>query len=362
MAASPDSMRFEYVASSTTATTAASRRTPHGEWDALADRVGAPPFLRPGWIEAWCRAYAETPPIVLEVRRRGEVTALLPVMRRRRANRGPTNSHTPVFGPLAEDEAAAAELAARAVAELGGRLVVEPVDPADPITAAFADGLRRGGRLTLVEALPNAPYVPVEGSFDDYLKALAKNHRKQVARRRRRLEETGHVSVEVQTSVRGLASALDDFMRLESSGWKRGPGTAVASRQANRDFYSEIASWAAERGWLRLSFLAVSGRPIATELALEAGGVLYALKGGFDPAYGGFGPGQLLTQESLARAFAARLDSYEFLGREESYKLVWTDATRERARLRAFPPTLGGRIGRKAYQRGRPVVSRLRGG
>ena len=362
MAQSPDPMRFQYVVSSATATAAASDRAPHQEWDALADRVAAPPFLRPGWIAAWCRAYARTAPAVVEVRRRGELAGVLPVIRHRRTITGPTNSHTPVFGPLAADEDAAAELAERAVAEFGRALVLEPVDPAHPATAAFAEGLRRSGRLTLVETLRRAPYVPVEGSFDDYLKGLSKNHRKQVARRRRRLEETGHVSIEVQASTRGLASALDDFVQLEASGWKKGSGTAIASRRENRDFYAEISRWAAERGWLRLSFLALDGRPIATELALEEAGVMYALKGGFDPAHSGFGPGQLLTHESLERSFAAGLKSYEFLGRDEGYKLAWTDATRERVRLRAFPPTLRGRIGRQAHRRGRPLLRRLRGG
>ena len=81
---------------------------------------------------------------------------------------------------------------------------------------------------------------------------------------------------------------------------------------------------------------------------------------GFDPAYSGFGPGQLLTHESLSRCFAAGLTSYEFLGRDEGYKLAWTSATRERVRLRAFPPTLGGRVSRQAHRRLRPLWLRLR--
>ena len=27
------------------------------EWDSLADRVGAPPWARPGWVEAWWNAF-----------------------------------------------------------------------------------------------------------------------------------------------------------------------------------------------------------------------------------------------------------------------------------------------------------------
>src|SRR5207302_10978540 len=49
MAARPDPMRFQNVAIPATATPSAPERTQHQEWDALADRVAAPPFLRPGW-------------------------------------------------------------------------------------------------------------------------------------------------------------------------------------------------------------------------------------------------------------------------------------------------------------------------
>jgi CelD/BcsL family acetyltransferase involved in cellulose biosynthesis len=163
------------------------------------------------------------------------------------------------------------------------------------------------------------------------------------------------------TSAQGLVGALDDFVTLEASGWKGDSGTAVASRAASRAFYTDLATWAAERGWLRLSFLALDGRRIATELALEHDGVAYALKSGFEPAYRGFGPGQLLTFEALSRSFAARLASYEFLGSDDSYKLDWASETRERVRLQSFPRTTRGRVRLLAERRGRPLWRRLRG-
>src|SRR2546423_995775 len=249
-AARPDHLRFQTLAAQHA--TAAPARTLHEEWDALADRLGAPPFLRPGWIEAWCGAYAAGPITVLPIRRYGELAGVLPLLRRHRTHTGPTNSHTPLFGLLAADPAAAGELAERFVEEVGGALALKPIDPSDPATAAFEDALRGRGQLTLSETVARAPYVPIEGDFDNYLRGLSKNLRKQVARRRRRLEEAGHVSIEVQTSARGLSSALEDFVALEPSGWKQQSGTAVASRGATRPFYSGPPAWAAARGSLRL--------------------------------------------------------------------------------------------------------------
>src|SRR5207302_10867648 len=68
MAARPDPMRFQNVAIPATATPSAPERTQHQEWDELADRVAAPPFLRPGWIDAWCPAFAKAASPVREVR------------------------------------------------------------------------------------------------------------------------------------------------------------------------------------------------------------------------------------------------------------------------------------------------------
>jgi CelD/BcsL family acetyltransferase involved in cellulose biosynthesis len=79
------------------------------------------------------------------------------------------------------------------------------------------------------------------------------------------------------------------------------------------------------------------------------------VKTGFDPAYSAFAPGTLLRQEMIARAFSTGVERYEFLGRDEPWKLEWTDAACERVRLQAFAPSLPGFVDRAAYAVGRPL-------
>ena len=138
-------------------------------------------------------------------------------------------------------------------------------------------------------------------------------------------------------------------------------GTAILSQADTARFYREVATWAARRGWLRLKFLRLDGRAVAFDLVLEAEGVAHVLKGGFDPAMRQLGPGTVLTGRSLERAFELGLHSYELHGTDDAYKLRWTTATRTRARIQAFPPSLVGTVAHLAADRGQALYRRMRG-
>ena len=330
------------------------------DWDVLADTTAAAPFLRPGWFRAWHRAYGQGELQLLTVRRGNDLAGVLPLELRGRATLSTTNTHSPLFGPLATDPDAEWVLASQLVDQSGGRIELAYVDPTTSWFSALETALALRGRRPFVDTVLRSPYVVLGDSDHAYPARLSRRFAKELRRCRRRLEEQGGVSVTLQTSVRGLDRALDEFVALESSGWKASAGTAIASRDASRRFYAEIAEWAAQRGWLRLAFLRLDGKPIAAELDLESAGRMYALKSGFDPEYRGFGPGQLLTRDCIELACAAGLSSYEFLGTDEPYKMSWTDDTRERVRVQAFPAGPRGRLQALSRRRIRPALRRLR--
>ena len=180
--------------------------------------------------------------------------------------------------------------------------------------------------------------------------------RSKMRRFRRRLEEQGSLSVELEHGDRGLEALLDEGFAIEGSGWKGERGTAIISSPETERFYREVAAWASERGWLRLWFLRLDGRAIAFGFCLEQGGAHYELKVGFDPAHASFGPGVILTQARLEHSFSAGLGSYEFLGQPERHKLDWTETCRELARLQLFAPTLAGHGSRLAWTHGRRLA------
>jgi CelD/BcsL family acetyltransferase involved in cellulose biosynthesis len=330
------------------------------DWDGLADRVGAALFLRPGWIEPWLEAFAKGEPAYLVARREERLVGVLALESRHGNLLSAANWHTPLYGPVAEDDAAAAALARGLVERAARRADMWCLDPSAPGLAQLTDAAATAGHHTIVRTIARSPYIALEGSFDEFMAGRDRKFRKDIGRRWRRLEEGGGHAIFADGSD-DLDELLTDGFRLEASGWKGEQGSAISSDPAIERFYRRVAGWAAGRGWLRLAFLCVDDRRVAFDFGFEQGGSLYVPKGGFDVEYRSLGPGQLLTYAGIRRAFDEGLRTYELLGQQDDYKRHWTATTREFVRVQAFPRRPGGSATYVAWRYGRPLVRRIRG-
>ena len=331
------------------------------DWDDLADRVDAPPFLRHGWIAAWWAAFATGRLEILTARRGGQLVGLVPLLRSRSALKSATNAHTPQFGILAQDRASARSLAEALLQRAPWCATLRFVDPAADATREFMSAAAARGQVLSVILL-RSPYVDLQDGREAVVDRLRSKLRADLRRRRRRLEERGTVTIEIDGRGDHEQLLREGFL-LETSGWKALRRSAIVSRENTRRFYTSFARSAAHRGWLRLAFIRLDGRPIAFQLALEDGQRYYFLKGGYLPAFRRYAPMKLLVSATLERAHALGLKSYEFLGNEEPWKLEWTQTCRERVRIDAFPRSPFGfaawAIVMSALQYGKPLVKRV---
>jgi CelD/BcsL family acetyltransferase involved in cellulose biosynthesis len=330
------------------------------EWDDLADRVGAAPFLRPGWVVAWSEAFGGGDLDVVVARRGGRLVAVLPLRRRRGVLGSPTNVHTPAFGVLAEDAPAAAELGG-ALAERGAaRIVLEEVDACAPALDALLTPLRERGYRLLTTTMHRSPCLPLDGDPAAFERRLTAKRRSNLRRLRRRLESRGALGLDVSDGGERLEELLEEGLRVEGAAWKDARGTSILARPETRGFYGAIARWAAERGSLRLAFLRLDGEPIAFDLCLEDERAHYLLKTGYDPRYRSEAPGMLMRFEMIRRAYELGLASYEFLGSDQPWKLEWTEHCHDRARVRAYAPSATGVVARSARAWGAPIARKVR--
>ena len=277
------------------------------EWDELADRAGATPFLRPSWIEPWWNAFGSGRLEVLTARRDGQLVGLLPLERRRGSLSSTTNVHTPEFEILAADAGALEALAAALQAVGARRSSLAFVDPVGSTAEVVRAAAALAGRRVATFPIHESPYLDLDGDWGAFQKHLPSKFTSDLRRRRRRLEEVGETTVEIRDGRDDLPKLLEEGFRLESSGWKARAGTAIASHENTRRLYTSFAEATAARGSLRLAFLRVDGRAVAFQLALEDAGSWYLVKGGYDPDWHRFAPGRQLVFGMLEHAHGAGL-------------------------------------------------------
>jgi CelD/BcsL family acetyltransferase involved in cellulose biosynthesis len=314
------------------------------EWDELADRAGAGAFTRPGWVTAWRDAFAPPGRVgILTLRRGGRLAGVLPLVRRAGATAALANGHTPRVDLLAEDDAAAAELARAATLLRGRRLTLAPVESGSRSERALRQAAAGSGHRVVSRTVLRSPYLTIPPGTTATDALLGRGMRKELRRCRRRLDERGEVTVQIERGDGDVEGCVREAVAIEARQWKGAAGTAIASDAATARFYAAVAHWAAGRGLLHLALLRLDGRAIAFELDLLDAGALSSLKAGFDPDFGKSAPGHLLALAAVDAALPRSITSYELLGDAEPYKLRWTSTCRDMLQLDLSPPTPLGR-------------------
>jgi CelD/BcsL family acetyltransferase involved in cellulose biosynthesis len=332
------------------------------EWERLAVRAEASPFLWPGWIGAWWRAFGAGKLEILTVYEDGDLTGVLPLHRLRGVLSSTNDPDTGPFGFLAANETALQRLCEYLFSERARRINFSLLPSSDVGVSLARTTAEAAGYRVIADSIAGSPYVLIdETSWDAYQSGLGKSMQKDIRRCRRRLEEEGRLTIDVFDGTQRLDELLEEGFRVEGSGWKEAEGTNINARPSTRRFYTEVAHWAAERGWLRLAFLRLDGRTLAFDYCLECNRIHYLIKTGYDPAHARYSPGKVLRQHMLARAFSEGLAIYDFGGIIEPYKQKWTDSYRELRSLYMFAPTALGFLDRKALEYRRPAVEQVKG-
>jgi CelD/BcsL family acetyltransferase involved in cellulose biosynthesis len=101
-----------------------------------------------------------------------------------------------------------------------------------------------------------------------------------------------------------IGAWIDEFLRVEAGSWKGRNGSAMASNQANRGYFTEIVTAAFRRGQLLGCGIDAEGRAIARRFSFTAGAAAYAFKTAYDEAFADFSPGALLELANVRQVDA----------------------------------------------------------
>jgi CelD/BcsL family acetyltransferase involved in cellulose biosynthesis len=142
-------------------------------------------------------------------------------------------------------------------------------------------------------------------SADEYLqRALSPGRRRALARKERRLRAGGDLQIEELGPEGDLDAWVEEFLRLESSGWKGRAGTALASNPAMERFFRSMARAGHTRGRLWLSALRLDGRAVAMRCNLIASPGAFFFKPAYDESFARCSPGVLLELDTIRRLHA----------------------------------------------------------
>lgn len=344
------------------------------EWDRLVEQVDiGHPFLDYQWIRTWWECFGAGRQLhILLVRDGAQIRAIAPLMLCTvrmyglsvRCLASVCNPHTPRFGVIA---AAGAEGIYRCLWSYLRNIEKEW----DILELAHlphgSDTLNWLSRLGGEDGYPiglwrgeKAPWLAFEGTWESYFQGLKTNHRTKMRRNYRRLTRLGPLRLEVVSGGGRLDEALDEGIRIEAAAWKGRHGTAIRCDPVVEQFYRLLGKRTADDGTLRLVFLTLDGERIAFAYALFSRDTYYVLKTGYEPSYARYSPYNILCYLLLQEGFAKGLREFEFLGRDEPWKMQWAQDVHPHVWLFIFARNLRARFLHRVKFRWVPRLRRLR--
>ena len=196
--------------------------------------------------------------------------------------------HCLLCTPLVRAEGAAETLAAL-VGSLDAPLVNLQYIPGD---GPFYRALTAAGvRCTVLDGY-SRPVLRRAKDGETYINEfISRKERQEVRRREKRLQEQGELTHVALRPGEDIGRWIDEFLRLEASGWKGKEGSAMICSEANRRFATEVFTAAYQRGRLEMVGIDLNGKPLGRCTGFIAGEGSYAFKPAYDEAFAKFSPG-----------------------------------------------------------------------
>lgn len=167
-----------------------------------------------------------------------------------------------------------------------------------PMKGDFITGLYHSknlsDRILLANPVNRAGLNPVkEGRYASA--CLSGKRRQRLTRARRELATMGKLEFEKISEPSRIDKTIEEFMRLEASGWKGKKKTALQVDEDTRKFCAEAACLMAMDDKCRVYTLRLDGKLIAAMIVFLDKGHAYTWKTAFDETYSKQSTGNLLT-------------------------------------------------------------------
>lgn len=170
-----------------------------------------------------------------------------------------------------------------------------------PFHAVWAD-FALGRSTFMLGDFPRAFLEPSVPAADYISSVMSNRHFGEFMRLERRLSEMGKLEYRQIENLSEVSSWIDEFLRLEASGWKGGPdGRAFGKRSDDAGCFRALTLDGFARNRAMLISLELDGKPIAMKHNLLSGDGSFAFRIAHDESYAKYSPGVLLELENIRR-------------------------------------------------------------
>jgi CelD/BcsL family acetyltransferase involved in cellulose biosynthesis len=217
----------------------------------------------------------------------------------------------------------------------------------------FPNLLEDSGLLSALDAGASALWISEPQTYCNYLPCLppnelaariSRNFSGNLRKARNKLAKLNGVEF---ISARGqpeIDRALDEFLTVESSGWKgvAGEGSAISLDGRVLSFYQSLTRNFSRTAACEINLLRAEGRCIAGQYCLVVGDTSYILKIGYDEAYAHVAPGNMLLEHTIQRYLREDAIKYVNLVTDTPWHSNWRPLSYTVSRAWVFNTTSAG--------------------
>lgn len=145
--------------------------------------------------------------------------------------------------------------------------------------------------------------IEKQGTLSAPDQSLSASRKKSLRRTRNSLSKRGDVTIERLSRDTNhevdLHNWIQDFLRMENTGWKKEQGSSILSSATETHLYQKMIVSASHANALTFSRLCLDGKPISYTLDIGIPPDGYCVKSAIDQAYRKYSPGVLMEYETL---------------------------------------------------------------
>ena len=312
-------------------------------WGRLCEETRSLPFYRPEWIASYLKAFEPHSQVVLMTASAGDkLVAVLPLIRKRAWFAavpvwklvGAANVHSTQFD-IVRTSCEAGEVAIPAFWNLlkrfsGWNMLELPLLSRDGAGLRLIKQASKDGCRTMSLRFSECPVLSLkkdEKGQLTWLQNTSRHFRHELRRHARILTQELGEEPRLVRRTNPDREALEQFYELEASGWKGCEGSAIKCSAQTRNFYNQVSQVAAAGGYFCLHSLEVNNRMLAGAFSVQSGDCLYPLKIAYDESLRRAGPGQVMFDRILDECAHRGITRLFFGGRNDAYKMKWTNET-----------------------------------